>query len=72
MNLVIARENTEGFYADRNMAVGVGEFMPTPDVALAVGLVTRAASERIARIAFAWPGRAAAASRSSTRPTCCN
>jgi 3-isopropylmalate dehydrogenase len=35
------------------MAVGVGEFMPTPDVALAVGLVTRAASERIARVAFA-------------------
>jgi 3-isopropylmalate dehydrogenase len=27
--------------------------MPTPDVALAVGLVTRAASERIARVAFA-------------------
>ena len=52
MDLVIARENTEGFYADRNMAVGVGEFMPTPDVALAVGLVTRAASERIARVAF--------------------
>src|SRR5215218_356884 len=32
-DLVIARENTEGFYADRNMAVGSGEFMPTPEVA---------------------------------------
>jgi 3-isopropylmalate dehydrogenase len=52
MDLVIMRENTEGFYADRNMAVGVGEFMPTPDVALMVGLITRAASERIARAAF--------------------
>lgn len=52
MDLVIARENTEGFYADRNMAVGSGEFMPTPDVALAVGKITRQASERIARTAF--------------------
>jgi 3-isopropylmalate dehydrogenase len=53
MDLVIARENTEGFYADRNMAWGVGEFMPTPDVALAVGKITRQATERIARTAFA-------------------
>lgn len=52
MDLVIVRENTEGFYADRNMAVGSGEFMPTPDVALAVGLVTRKACERIAHTAF--------------------
>ncbi len=52
MDLVVVRENTEGFYADRNMAVGSGEFMPTPDVALAVGVVTRAACERIARTAF--------------------
>jgi Isocitrate/isopropylmalate dehydrogenase len=29
MDLVIVRENTEGFYADRNMHQGVGEFMPT-------------------------------------------
>jgi 3-isopropylmalate dehydrogenase len=53
MDLVIVRENTEGFYADRNMAWGLGEFMPTPDVALAVGKITRQASERIARTAFA-------------------
>ncbi|KOS53737.1 isocitrate/isopropylmalate dehydrogenase family protein [Rhodococcus rhodochrous] len=52
MDLVIVRENTEGLYADRNMAVGSGEFMPTPDVALAVGVVTRAATERIAHTAF--------------------
>lgn len=52
MDLVIVRENTEGFYADRNMAWGIGEFMPTPDVALAVGKITRQASERIARTAF--------------------
>lgn len=52
MDLVIVRENTEGLYADRNMAVGSGEFMPTPDLALAVGVFTRAACERIARTAF--------------------
>lgn len=47
MDLVIARENTEGFYADRNMFMGLGEFMPTPDVALAVRKVTAASSRRI-------------------------
>ena len=52
MDLVIVRENTEGFYADRNMFVGSGEFMPTPDVAMAVGVVTRQACERIAHTAF--------------------
>ncbi len=52
IDLLIVRENSEGLYADRNMTVGSGEFMPTPDVALAVGLITRAASERIAEQAF--------------------
>jgi 3-isopropylmalate dehydrogenase len=52
MDLVVVRENTEGFYADRNMAWGIGEFMPTPDVALAVGKFTGHASERIAMTAF--------------------
>ena len=53
VDLVIARENTEGFYADRNMFAGSGEFMPTPDLALAVRKVTRAGSTRIAEAAFA-------------------
>jgi 3-isopropylmalate dehydrogenase len=52
MDLVIVRENTEGFYADRNMFDGVGEFMPTPDVALAVAVFTRSACVRIAHSAF--------------------
>jgi 3-isopropylmalate dehydrogenase len=52
MDLVIVRENTEGFYADRNMAVGVGEFMPTPEVALAVGKLTVQGCRRIAVTAF--------------------
>ncbi len=52
MDLVVVRENTEGFYADRSMHQGIGEFMPTPDLALAVRKITRAGSERIARTAF--------------------
>lgn len=51
-DLVIVRENTEGLYADRNMFAGAGEFMPTEDVALAVGVITRAGTERIAHEAF--------------------
>jgi 3-isopropylmalate dehydrogenase len=51
-DLVIVRENTEGFYADRNTYAGSGEFMPTPDVAIAMGVFTRPAVERIATVAF--------------------
>ncbi len=53
VDLVIARENTEGFYADRSMFLGSGEFMPTADLALSVRKVTRAGSTRIAQSAFA-------------------
>ncbi|HEY2948529.1 MAG TPA: isocitrate/isopropylmalate dehydrogenase family protein [Micromonosporaceae bacterium] len=50
-DLVIVRENTEGFYADRNTYAGTGEFMPSPDVAIAIGVFTRTRIERIARVA---------------------
>jgi isocitrate/isopropylmalate dehydrogenase len=53
VDLVIVRENTEGFYADRNMFQGSGEFMPTPDVALSVRKITREGCVRIAEAAFA-------------------
>jgi isocitrate/isopropylmalate dehydrogenase len=53
VDLVIVRENTEGFYADRSMFLGPGEFMPTPDLALAVRKITRAGCTRIAEAAFA-------------------
>lgn len=52
MDLVIMREATEGFYPDRNMAMGWGEVMPTPDMALSIRKITRHCSERIARRAF--------------------
>jgi 3-isopropylmalate dehydrogenase len=50
-DLVIVRENTQGFYADRNTFEGTGEWMPSPDVAIAQGVFTRPAIERIARVA---------------------
>jgi 3-isopropylmalate dehydrogenase len=52
VDLVIYRENTEGFYADRNLYQGLGEFMPTEDMALSVRRVTAKCCERIARRAF--------------------
>lgn len=52
VDLVIVRENTEGFYADRSMHVGPGELMPTPDLALAIRKITRTGSTRIAETAF--------------------
>lgn len=52
MDLVIMREATEGFYPDRNMYAGHGEFMPTPDIAMSMRKITAFACERIARRAF--------------------
>jgi len=54
VDLVIFRECTEGFYADRNMFMGRGEFMPTEDMALAVRKVTARQCRRISEVAFAW------------------
>jgi 3-isopropylmalate dehydrogenase len=51
-DLVIVRENTEGFYADRNTYAGTGELMPSPEVAIAMGIFTRPRVERIARVAL--------------------
>lgn len=51
-DIVIYRENTEGYYPDRNMYQGIGEFMPTEDVVITTGVFTRQAIERIAEAAF--------------------
>lgn len=51
-DLIVVRENTEGFYADRNMAAGNGEVLVTPDVGIAMRRITRSCCERIARSAF--------------------
>ena len=57
IHALIVRENTEGFYSDRTMFMGNGEFMPTEDVALSVRKITRKGSERIARVAFDYAAR---------------
>jgi 3-isopropylmalate dehydrogenase len=52
IDLVIVRENTEGFYADRNTFRGSGEWMPVAGVAIAQGVFTRVAAERVARVSY--------------------
>jgi 3-isopropylmalate dehydrogenase len=52
VDLVIVRENTEGFQPDRNVVAGSGEFRPSPDMTISVRVITRQASSRIARAAF--------------------
>ena len=52
LDILVVRENTEGFYSDRNMFAGLGEFMPDKDLALSVRKISRHASQRIARKAF--------------------
>lgn len=50
-DLVVVRENTEGFYADRNMEAGNSELLVTPDVAISLRRITRLCCLRIARAA---------------------
>jgi 3-isopropylmalate dehydrogenase len=52
VDLLIVRENNEGFQPDRNMIAGCGEFQPNEDAAFSVRVITRRQSERIARAAF--------------------
>lgn len=52
LDCVIVRENTEGFYADRNMYRGNADFLATPDTGISIRLVTARASRRIAERAF--------------------
>lgn len=51
-DLVVVRENTEGFYSDRNIESGSSEMLITPDVAISLRRITRLCCERIARAAF--------------------
>ena len=52
LDLVVVRENTEGFYADRNIESGGSEMLITPDVVVSLRRITRVCCERIARAAF--------------------
>lgn len=52
LDLVVVRENTEGFYADRNVESGGSEMLITQDVVVSLRRITRPCCERIARAAF--------------------
>jgi 3-isopropylmalate dehydrogenase len=52
IDLVIVRENNEGFQPDRNVVAGCGEFRPTEDVTISVRVITRPGSYRVARAAL--------------------
>jgi 3-isopropylmalate dehydrogenase len=52
IDLVIVRENNEGFQPDRNVVAGSGEFRPTEDVTISVRVITRTGSYRVAKAAL--------------------
>ena len=52
MDLVIVRESTEGFYADRNMYLGTAEFMPDEKTALSIRKISSKACTRVSHAAF--------------------
>lgn len=52
IDLVIVRENNEGFQPDRNVVMGSGEFRPTQDVTISVRVITVEGSAKVARAAF--------------------
>jgi 3-isopropylmalate dehydrogenase len=52
VDLVVVRENTEGFYSDRNLLDGNGEMRPDEETVLSLRVVTRRCSLRLARVAF--------------------
>ena len=52
VDLIIVRENNEGFQPDRNMIAGSGEFRPNDDITLSVRVITRKASYRVAKAAL--------------------
>jgi 3-isopropylmalate dehydrogenase len=41
LDCIVVRENTEGFYADRSMIDGTGEFTPRADLAFAIGVFSK-------------------------------
>jgi 3-isopropylmalate dehydrogenase len=60
VDLVVVRENTEGFYPDRNVLEGDAELRVTQDVVVSLRVVTRQACLRIAEYAFQLAHRRAA------------
>jgi 3-isopropylmalate dehydrogenase len=52
VDLVIVRENNEGFQPDRNVVAGSGEFRPSEDMTISVRVISRIGSRRVARAAL--------------------
>ena len=52
LDLVIVRENNEGFQPDRNVVMGSGEFRPTNDVTISVRVITVEGSKKVVRAAL--------------------
>jgi 3-isopropylmalate dehydrogenase len=52
VDLVIVRENNEGFQPDRNVVMGAGEFRPTDDLTISVRVISRKGSRKVARAAL--------------------
>ena len=52
VDVTVLRENTEGFYPDRNLAWGYGEFKPREDIGLSLRVITGEACDRFAKFCF--------------------
>ncbi len=52
MDIIIVRENTEGFYSDRNMYSGKAEFEVENGIGISIRKITKKASDKIANRAF--------------------
>ncbi len=52
INIVMVRQNTEGFYPDRTLAQGYGEFIPKDGLVISLRVISEKECRRIARYAF--------------------
>jgi 3-isopropylmalate dehydrogenase len=52
VDLIIVRENNEGFQPDRNVVAGSGEFRPTEELTISVRVISRLGSFRVAKAAL--------------------
>ncbi|WAJ30638.1 isocitrate/isopropylmalate dehydrogenase family protein [Antarcticirhabdus aurantiaca] len=53
VDLVIVRENNEGFQPDRNVVAGSGEFRPSDEMTISVRVISRTGSRKVAEAALA-------------------
>lgn len=52
INIVMVRQNTEGFYPDRSLVQGYGEFIPKEGLVISLRVISEKECRRIARYAF--------------------